>query len=314
MALEPQTVSTALAQIKGRFQRQSNTVDSYMQANVESMLDELCRLYPWWFLTTNPGTLLRATFPISNLGAVPFKGGNWADIGWLITSPGVQVYDIWAPANESAYYTTPSDTSQWRRAYCQEVRFVYEFDKDGNFVQDLDVQDDTSALTFMGLSTRTRPTQVMARTLEDRTQLVFDPIPDTNYLYAVSFTQGYTPIYTRDGGGSFRHKLLDVIPEAFVQYGIMKAAQMFDEPALAAQAEKALMGTPPNIHLPRGKKASLGILDTLRNDTVKKQQQWELEKMAIFRSKASASGRGGAADSLTMHQKYFSPYWRRSIY
>ena len=313
MSLEPQTISSALNQIKGRFQKKSSAVDGYMQDNVESMLDELCRLYPWWFLTTNPGTLLRATFPISNLGSVAFKGGNWADIGWLITSPNVQVYDIWAPANEASYYSNPANTSLWHKALCQEVRFVYEFDKDGNFVQDLDVQDDTSAMTFLSYSTKTRPTQVMCRTLEDRTQLVFDPIPDTNYLYAVSFTQGSTPIYTQDAV-NYRHKLLDVVPEAFVQFGITRAAQLFDEPGLGAQAEKALYGSPPNIHLPRSKKAFLGILDTLRNDTVKKQQQWELEKMQVFQSKSAASGRGGTNDNLTMHQKYFSPYWRRSIY
>lgn len=314
MAIEPRTVASALAQITGRFQRKSQTVTDYLQTNVESLLDELCRLYPWWFLTTNPGSLLPATFPITDFSAVTSKAGRWVDIGWLMVTPNVQVYDIWAPANESSYYTNPADTSQWHKSLCQEVRFCYEFDKGGVFIQDLDIQDDTSAMTFLSYQTKTRPMQVMSRTLEDRTQLVFSPIPDDYYLYAVSFTQGYTPIYTQDGGSTYRHKLLDVVPEAFVQYGIMLAGQLFDEPDLAAQAEKKLMGNPPNIHLPRRQKQVLGLLDTLRNDTVKKQEQWNLEKMTVFGSKAAASGRGGNIDNLTSHQKYFSPRWRRSIY
>ncbi len=313
MAIEPNTLAEVLDQIKSRFQRNNAAFDAYVQTNIESWLDNLTRLFPWWFFTTNPGTLLRSSFPIASLSALPNRAGSWVDIGWLRTVAGQQVYDIWAPRSESAYYAAPTDSSLWHRALCQEVRYLYEFDEDGNFLQDLDVQDDVSALTFIGYQTRQRPVQVMWRTLEDRSQLVFDPIPDQAYLYAVSFSQSSTPIYTTDGV-NYSHKWLTVLPEAVVQYGIMQAAQYFDEPGLGAQAEKMLMGSPANIHLPRGKKQSLGILDLLRNDTVKRQQQYELEKLQLFPSKRAASGRAGGNSNLTMHQKYFSPYWRRSIY
>jgi len=314
VALEPQTIESALAQIRGRFQRASSAWDTYAETNVESWIDDICRMYPWWFLTTNPGTLLRASFPYTSMSTPTAKAGSWLDIGWLRTTAGQQVYDIYAVADESGYYAAPSDTSKWHLALCQEVRFLYEFDKDGCFLQDLDIQDDVSALTFIGYSQRARPCQAMWRSLEDRSQIVFDPIPDDAYLYAVSFTQSTTPIYTTDAGISHRHKLLNVIPEALVQYGIMQGAQFFDEPGLGQQAEKALMGNPPNLHLPRSKKASLGLLDTLRNDTAKRQTQYEQEKMQIFRSKNAASGRYGSVDNLTMAQKYNSRYWRRSIY
>lgn len=313
MAIEPNTLAEVLDQIKQRFPRQNNAFDAYAEANIESWLDHLSRLYPWWFLTTNAGTLLRTSFPIASLASVTLKAGSWADLGWLITTAGTQTYDIYTVSSESAYYASPSDASLWHLAKCQEVRYVYEFDANGCFLQDLDIQDDVSALTFIGYQTQQRPVQAMWRTLEDRSQIIFDPIPDDRYLYAVSFTQSNSPIYTPDVGATYTHKWLTYCPEAVVQYGIMKAAQYFDEPGLAEQAEKALMGVPANIHLPRSKKGSLGLLDALRNDTVKRQQQFEQEKLQIFGSKAAASGRGGGS-ALTMHQKYFSRYYRRSIY
>ena len=314
MAIEPNTLAEVLDQIKSRFQQHNTAFDTYVSTNLESWLDHLTRLYPWWFLTSNPGTLLRASFPISSLASVTLRAGSWADIGWLITTAGQQVYDIYAPRSEQAYYSSPADASLWHLALCQEVRYVYEFTPEGDFLQDLDIQDDVSALTFIGYQTRQRPVQAMWRTLENRSQIVFDPIPDDRYLYGISFSQSSTPIWSADGGVTYSHKLLTVCPEAVVQYGIMKAAQYFDEPGLAAQAEKELMGKPANIHLPRSKKESLGLLDILRNDTVKRQQQYELEKLQIFNSKAAASGRGMPGSGMTMHQKYFSPHWRRRIY
>lgn len=314
MAIEPNTLAEVLDQIKQRFPRHNAAFDAYATSNIESWLDHLTRLFPWWFFTTNAGTLLRSSFPIASLASVTLKAGSWADLGWLITTAGTQVYDIYTVASEANYYTSPSDATLWHLAMCQEVRYVYEFDANGSFLQDLDVQDDVSALTFMGYQTRQRPVQVMWRTLENRSQLVFDPIPDDRYLYAVSFTQSSSPMYTRDSGVTYNHKWLTYCPEAVVQYGIMKAAQYFDEPGLAKQAEKELMGEPANIHLPRSKKPYLGLLDVLRNDTIKKQQQFELEKLQIFNSKSGASGRGGSGNNLTMHQKYFSPNWRRGIF
>ena len=312
--LQPNSLELVLSQVHGRFQRASAAWDAYATSNVESWLDDLCRLYPWWFLTTNPGTSLRASFPLTTLTTLAPKVGAWVDIGWLLVSPGVQVYDIYAPTSESAYYSNPNDVSNWHLAQCQEVRYVYEFDEVGNFVQDLDIQDDVSALTFMGYQTRRRPVQAMWRTLENRSQIIFDPVPDNYYLYAVSFTEANTPIFSTDGGASHTHRFINILPEALVQYGIIKAAQYFDEPGIAAQAKEALFGDPPNLHVARGKKSALGLLDTLRNDTIKKQTQFELEKTTLYRSKRQASGRYGSSDNLTMHEKYFSRYWRRSIY
>lgn len=312
--LQPSSIELVLSQVRGRFQRASSAWDAYATSNVESWLDDLCRQYPWWFLTTNPGTLLRASFPISALNSLPTRAGSWVDIGWLRVSPGVQVYDIYAPTSETTYYTTPTDGTNWHLANCQELRYVYEFDKDGNFIQDLDIQDDVSALTFMGYTTRQRPCQAMWRTLENRSQLIFDPVPDDYYLYAVSFTEANVPIFSTDSGASHTHKFINVLPEALVQYGIIKAAQYFDEPDIAAQAKEALFGNPPNLHLPRSKKMVNGLLDTLRNDTTKRQTQFEQEKMLLCRSKNQASGRYGNSDSLTMHQKYWDRRYRRSIY
>lgn len=314
MAIEPNTLSEVLDQIKNRFQRHATAFDTYAQTNIESWLDSLSRMYPWWFLTTNPGTLLRTSFPIAALGSVTLKAGNWADLGWLITTAGTQVYDIYTVAGEDLYYSSPSDATLWHLALCQEVRYVYQFTKEGLFKQNLDVQDDVSSLGFMNYQTRQEPYQVMWRTLENRSQLVFNPIPDDRYLYAVSFSLSTPPIFTRDGGITYRNKWLNVCPEAVVQYGIMEAAAYFDEPGLYQQAEKTLLGSPANIHLPRSKKQSLGILDHLRNDTAKRQMQYEQERVAFFGSQAEARGTYGYGDSIGSHQKFFSPRYRRRLY
>lgn len=314
MALEPNTLADVLAQIRNRFQRYAAQFETYVTLNIESWLDNLCRMYPWWFLTTNPGSILRTSFPYASMASIPLKVGNWVDIGWLKTTAGTNVYDIYTVRSEQAYYATPADATLWHLALCQEVRYVYEFDYSGNFLQDLDIQDDVSALTYMGYQTRSRPMQAMWRTLENRSQLVFDPVPDQAYLYAISFTQSTPPMWTADSGVTYNHKFITVLPEALVQYGIIQAAQHFDEPNLAREAERILFGDPPNLHLPRRQKKFLGLLDTLRNDTSKRQTQYEQEKVMLLNSKVAASGRGGTGDAMSTHQKFFSPRYRRSIY
>ncbi len=314
--LNPSTLDEALAQIRNRHQKNASVFDAYAADNLTSWVDDLSRLYPWWFLTDNPGTLLPPTFPISDLATVPMRAGGWAALGWLVVQPGVAAYDIWTVYNGSRYLTNPADSTQWYKPKLQEVRYVYEFSPRGYFQADMDIQDDVSAMTFLDLSKRGRPVQAMWRSLDDSAQLVFYPIPDKYYLYCVSFTQTGPPFYTTDGGLTFRNKWLDNCPEALVQFGLMEASQYFDEPAIRSQAEARLYGVPANIFVGRTRKTRMGILDVLLNDTKKKQSQYETEKLMWFNSKHDASGRGGVNryESLSRREKWDSVLHRRRIY
>lgn len=311
--MEPDTLEDVLQQARKRFQRHASEFDTIVESNLPTWVDRLSKLFPWWFLTTNPGQLLPNSFPLSSpLASQTPKAGAWLDVGWLRVQPGVRVYDIKTVKDEGRYASTPSDATLWTDIQCQEVRYVYEFDKDGNFLQKMDLSDDTSAMVFMSYQKTTRPVQVMWRRLETKSQLMFDPVPDAYYLYACSFTEGSPGWYTLDNGTTYRNKWTSFCPEALVQYIIWESSQYFDEPGLRALAERALFGSPPNINLGRRKKEFVGLLDDLKEATILAQQT--KERAVFYPDERNATGFGGTYQPLTTLQKFQSPYWRRRLF
>lgn len=291
MALEPNTLAEVKAQMQVRFPRWSSEFDTQVDTNMESWLYELSD-YPYWFLTISPGDLLTTASAPINLAGLPNRGpsgSQWVDAGWLRTVNGQAVYDFYHPLDLEQYQAAPTTAAWFQPCKIQLVDYVLEFDQNKNFVNFIPVMDMMDALGSTPFLQNNRPMQAIWRKSETKSSLIFQPTPNAAYLYAVQFVLSNPPIY--NSGGQNYNRWLTFCPEAVVLYGLMKAAEHFQEPQLQAKYEEELYGTPPK-GMVHKQAAKPGILGRLKKETAKQKERM-YQKLRWYESQTEAVGRQG---------------------
>lgn len=283
--MTPRTVEELKARVIARFPRASSVFSTIMDTDIDSWIKQLADVYPFWFLTISPGTPFKLGFPYAT-DPVPAIVGRWAGTGWLIANPGVAEYQFYAPLENSE----STQSSWWVPAQVRMVDFIYEFDKQGQFLQSLPLPEEESALPFTTFKTDTRPQQATWYSDENASFLVLSPTPDKPYIYAIQYSISNPPTYIDDlsGVSPHRNRFLTFAPEAVLAKGMLEAAKFFDEKDKIAQYEMELFGAPGSEGMSNAGPVG-GILGRLKKLTIKKSQAAR-EQMEAFRSKAMATG------------------------
>lgn len=289
--LEPNTLAEVKAQIQTRFPRWSDEFSAIVDSNMESWLYELSD-YPYWFLTIQPGDLLTTASSPVNLAALPNRGPSgsyWVDAGWLRTVANQAVYDFYHPLDMEQYQASPATAAWFSQCKVQLVDYLIEYDSNKNFVNVLQVADMVDALGYSPYRQASRPTQAVWRKSETKSQLILQPTPDAAYLYACQFVLSNPPIY--QSVGQYYNRWFTFCPEAVVLYGLMKAAEHFQEPAMQEKYEQELYGSPPKGMLAK-QAPKQGVLGRLKKET-QRQKERMYQKLRWYESQAAAQGQNG---------------------
>lgn len=289
----PYSVAHVKERIISRFPRMSAKFSDAIEDNIEDWIRTLADTYPYWFLTVYPGHRLHTTFPYANnaaLAAISPRAGNWVDAGWLVTSPGTAVYDVYHPL-ESSDAAIPGN---WEPCKMQMVDYVYEFNLSGQPVGSLSIPEFEAGLINANFKNTAKPCQVMWQNLEDRAQITFHPTPDKAYLYCIQYVIKDPPMYQEDGvdeegNAIIRNRFLTAEPEAVILYGLLQAARFFNEGAMKEDIAKDLYGNVPTDY-GIGSEIRGGILGRAKKATLRRNKHARMQ-MQQYSSMSEATGR-----------------------
>lgn len=293
--MDPATIEAVKARIISKFPRASADFSTIMDSEIETWIAELADAFPFWFLTMYPGTSMQNLFPFTTVDLThpaPIAG-RWIDVGWLIVQPGVSVYDIYAPLEDSE----AANPTWWHPVKVNMVDYIYEFTNNGQFISSLPIPEYEDCLAFISYKKTARPQQVTWRSDEAKSQLVFSPTPDKYYIYAVQFSIKNPPNYV--DGLVTRNRFLTNAPGAVMAKGMLEAARFFDEAQLVDKWESVLYGQPLGTEGISNVGAVGGILGRLKKETIRRGYQAR-EQVQSYRSMALATG-----SNLGMSQSRF---------
>lgn len=290
----PYSVAQVKERIIERFPTKSAKFENRVEDNIEDWIRNLAETFPYWFLTVYPGHRLIPSFPYASptaLGAITPRAGNWVDAGWLVTTPGQAVYDVYHPLETDEV----DNVDWWELCKIQMIDFVYEFTPSGAFNGSLPVPEFESGLLMTAFKNQTRPRMVMWRNTESKAQIIFNPTPDKQYLYVIQYVIKDPPMYEDEGVDEVgnpivRNRFLTAAPEAVVLYGLMKHAQLNVEGGMSKSYAEELFGAAGeafgggNGNPPTG-----GLLGRLRKDTIKRRKKAR-EMMEQYTSVSQATG------------------------
>lgn len=100
---------------------------------------------------------------------------GWQEVGWLTLREGVSEYSIRATAVAT-------------KAYIQKLRWVKQYDFDGSWLGDIDIEGEHDFFYEDNAYTTGEPDKAMLVRKADGSYIRFSPVPDDNYLVAISLT------------------------------------------------------------------------------------------------------------------------------
>lgn len=288
------TITDIVTKVVTRFPRMDTVAEGQITTDIYSWLKEVCSEYPFWFLRIDPGNVLPSNFPFEDISDIALETHyktDWLDRGWLHAREGQEKYFLAAPAAVGQYDT---DATKWYNCAAQKINYVKEFGPRGTQYSDLEVQFSGGALARVNWNSHSRPTRVFFETGQDGTGasvswLRFNPIPEKDYLYAVSFTLDKPLNY----GSPITNRFFQEYPECAVYLGMMFAADYFNEAQAYAFYHTKVYGYAPGgvqatPHIPR----RAGYIEKMKRDTQRKTEQQD-QTVPVYKGAGWAVGRAG---------------------
>lgn len=290
----PTTLDEIVSEVNSRYPRSVTANTTTLTASLYDMLREICGRYPFWFLRYDPGSYLPTQFELTaaELTALTHYQTNWVDRGWLHVVSGTDKYVIAAPAIQGQY---DANATYWKPTKVSKVNFVNQYNLRGNFVQSLYIEGGSSFFCHADWANTGQPNTVYLETGLDGSGnecswLRFAPIPNDNYLYAVSFYAA-EPIPTTNVSSTTTNRLFQEYPEVAITAGLLCSAEYFGEMQQIQYFRQKLWGEPSRAAL--GKlSANSGLIGQMIRDSKRRREQ-EDQTIPQYRGARGAVGRSG---------------------
>lgn len=297
-------ITVIVDRVTSRFPRVDTTVTAQVTSDIYEWIKDICSEFPFWFLRIDPGdTFPTARFPIADItdvaGYTHYKT-NWLDRGWLHAVEGREKYPLSAPAAQGQYDT---DAAKWSDVTVQKVQYVKEFDARGSMRMDLEVHMSSRSMSRAHYSQNSRPTKAyfesgLASDGSKVSWLRLNPIPDKDYIYAVSFILDRPINY----GSPVTNRFIQEEQELVINLGMMFAAEYMNELRAYEFYHRKLYGNP---EAPTHSGRRYGLIEKAKRKTRSKTEQ-EAQTIPQFKGAAGAVGRVPGAPG---YQAYRGSYY-----
>lgn len=244
------TLAYIMDRIESEYGRMTPKIKARLTSDINGWIALACKRWPFWFLESEPGLVPMSLFPVSDVTTLTRVYGYWWDKGWLVTDPGVYAYTIaypfqpgiiGIPEADISHPTATAQTQQqnvrtdlfeayqqdgWSAVDIQQLLYVKKFRLTGTIDQDLDIFPYSDFTRRSKLDASGEPICCTFNTINGISQLIFNCVPDNNYIYQVGFRLGSLPPLDRpDATNLFAINY----PEVLITVGIIKAAKYFGE-------------------------------------------------------------------------------------
>lgn len=226
-----------------RSQRRNSEIETIIKNDVQDYIrEEICTIYPFWFLRTEVGrdffsnigvdgledqaaldTYAHLSFPL--YPAVDY----WLDRGILRLEAGKDVYDLHAPAENLVGDTQPA---YWKPAKCQKPEFAKLLNLQGQDAGELTIPRQNVALQHNNAS-EGRPCIIYFEPGREVDRVRVVPTPDRSYLVAISWVLSEPLNYylevedaTED---NYSNRFMQEYTEIYKYIVMLKAAEYFGD-------------------------------------------------------------------------------------
>lgn len=305
----PTTLAEIVTEINVRFPRSVTANTTTLTNSMLDMLREVCGRYPFWFLRIDPGFYLPTQFQMTEteLQGLTHYQTNWVDRGWLHLPSGTDRVILAAPSLQGQYDQT---SNQWKPVKASRMNYVNQYNLNGSFVQSMYVEPGSSFYCRSDWSSTGQPTHCFLETGLDGSGnecswLRFSPIPNDDYLFAVSFYVS-EPIPTASDS-SQTNRLFQEYPEVAITVGLLCTAEYFAEAQYIEYYRKRLWGDPP-----RGGYGKLsayaGLIGNMIRDSKRKREQDD-QTIPQYLGARGAVGRTGSGIGRNRYRGVYTGKW-----
>lgn len=284
------TLDYILERVRTRFGRTTPELEAQFVLDLTDMLRGICAEFPYWFLRLDPGTEAVAGFPYANVAALAsaVKLGAFIDQGWLYTTADTEGYGVFSSLPGATADGMGSATRYWGKAELAMVNYAKVYDLDGNFLRDLKVVGGDVMFSLANYTETGTPQRVLPASAGFQTTLRLSPIPDQEYLLAVSGQYAYPPWFK--AGTSWANLLLIYYPRVMYHLGMMYFAEYFQETQLHEWHYNMLYGDGGG--RVRSDIPKIGLIGQMKIDTRNRESQ-ETPDMVYGESVKDLVGRDG---------------------
>jgi hypothetical protein len=254
------TLDYLFNRVKTRFGKSTPELEAQFILDVTDELRVISAEYPYWFLKVEPGGEVPAGFLSGTLPS-PDQDG-WMDSGWFQTSPDVQDYTA---RDRGSNKWDPG----WFPVEFSQINYAKVYDLDGHPLRDLKVVNGDLFHSFVDFSNRGTPNRIFPVTDGYSTKLRLHPIPDQEYMVAISAQFAYPPWYRH--GNTYTNSLLAYYPRAMYHLGMMYFAEYFQEMALYQFHKEVLYGKVKGST--RSDNPDYGLIGAMKMDSERRELQ-----------------------------------------
>lgn len=286
-----ETLADLISDIKSEFGKSSVDLEQRLERRITVRLRELCSDFPYWFNRIDPGVLISAGFPYTEMPD-NFGAGRWVDQGWFVTTPGVDHYPIALPYGAAL---DNEDDRLWTYPEVSRLNWVRPFCLQGGWSDDLEITNSGGFFArSQGYSTDNSGGAPCAAFLQTDTSgvsyLRLTPRPDKEYLIAVSYQLGVPPWFT---SGEDKYNWLSLFfPRVLSCLAGIVYAKHYHEINSEMLYQKELYGDTDS-GLSRSDIPNTGLVGKMKRDTIARHSQDD-EEMGYYASKRESVGRGGS--------------------
>lgn len=222
------TLAHIIDRVLKRFGRDTKEIRARLVEDLNFWIDQTVRRWDLWLADVDPSPSVISNFPISSesaLEGLTREKGRWLSRGWLVTSNGTYLYPVAAPAI-SVHDNDTVRHAGWNFVEVSRINYVQRVHLDGTPGKELEVLPPPAFYRRTGYQNKGEPSAVTFGTEHGVSHLVFSPLPDNSYLYAVGFRLARLPRLNRmDSVNS----MTLAYPEAVITAGLMTLATYFNE-------------------------------------------------------------------------------------
>lgn len=280
------TLDYIVNRVRTRFGRTTPELEEQLILDITDELRGVCAEFPYWFLRFDPGMDAVAGFPYANAAALAAADilEPWLDSGWFYTTDSVENYAVFSPL------LGITNEHLWGQAELAQVNWAKVYSLEGKFLSDLKVVNGDVMWSRQNYAETGTPTRLFPFTKGHQTYLRLSPIPDQEYVIAVSGQFAYPPWFRV--GNSYTNVILAYYPRVLFHIGMMYYAEYFQEVNIREFHRNILYGDAGG--RTHSAVANIGLIGQMRIDTRNRETQ-ETPDVAYGESVKDLLGRDGRA-------------------
>lgn len=225
-----------------RQQRRNSEIRDILRSSIQAYVrEDICTLFPFWFLRTDIGVdlLSSAGFPltqddVNGIPSVDIVGhpgvGYWLDRGILRTVPGQATYELFYPAETP---TGDRDGAYWRGAKYQKPLSAFHITTKGSVEPEMSFKFGSVFQQGLRNFEEGKPCMATLESGRERDLIRFSPTPDKAYLIGVSWVLAEPLNYflaEEDAvTENYTNKFMQEHEEVYALLCMLKTAEYFDD-------------------------------------------------------------------------------------